>query len=108
MHLVSCGTPHEALEAAPCSSLVSERESGDVWDGFWSSQSDAYYVRRTRADGSMEWYRLTDDEAVAAVKSEPRVLALRPRTREQFVLAQSPNGRRILVGNAGTARRGAR
>ena len=103
MHLVSCATPQEPLEAAPRTALLADLVEGEVWDGFWSSQSDAYFVRCTRDGGAVEWFALADDIAVRT-EPDPRVLALRSKTRAQsrvaVVVARSPNGRRMLVGNA--------
>ena len=104
MHLVSCATPPEPLEDAPTTALLSDLTEGERWDGFWSSQSDGYYVRCTRTGGAIEWFKLADDESVAAPRSETRVLALHPKLRGQsrvnVVIAQSPSGRRMLVGSA--------
>jgi hypothetical protein len=104
MHLVSCATPPEPLEDAPTTALLSDLTEGERWDGFWSSQSDGYYVRCTRTGGAIEWFKLADDEPVAAPRSETRVLALHPKLRGQsrvnVVIAQSPSGRRMLVGSA--------
>lgn len=104
MHLVACATPHEPLEDAPRTALLADSAEGERWDGFWSADSDAYYVRRTVAGGDIEWYQLADD-AVSPKRAEPRVLTFRSKTRSQFVVAQSPSGRRMLVG---TARRSSR
>jgi len=108
MHLVSCATPQEPLEDAPRSALLADRAEGDAWDGFWSQSSDAYYLRRTTADGSIEWYSVSDDGEPAHA-SEPRVLTLRtparPHARVHVVVAQSPAGRRMLVGSAGRSHR---
>src|SRR6185312_9361343 len=60
MHLVSCATPQEPLEAAPRTALLADLTEGERWEGFWSS--DAYFVRCTRAGGEVEWFRLADDE----------------------------------------------
>ncbi|HEY7394963.1 MAG TPA: hypothetical protein VH559_08960 [Gemmatimonadaceae bacterium] len=102
MHLVSCATPEEPLEAAPRTALLADLVEGERWDGFWS-QSDAYYVRCTRDSGAVEWFELADDIAVPT-EPDPRVLTLRPTARAQsrvaVVVARSPNGRRMLVGNA--------
>ena len=102
MHLVSCATPPEPLEAAPRTALLADLVEGERWDGFWSS-SDAYYVRCTRDGGAVEWFALADDIAVAS-EPDPRALMLRSNARAQsrvaVVVAQSPNGRRMLVGNA--------
>lgn len=105
MHLVNCPGPQEPLEDAPCTALLSDLVEGERWDGFWSSQSDAYYVRCTRRQGEVEWFQLADEVAPAAPKNEARVLALRakgaPRSRVAVVVAQSPSGRRMLIGSAG-------
>ncbi|HEY9225913.1 MAG TPA: hypothetical protein VIP11_04655 [Gemmatimonadaceae bacterium] len=104
MHLVSCATPQEPLEDAPRTALLADLIEGERWDGFWSGKSDAYYVRCTRTGGEVEWYELADDVAGPGSEPEARVLALRPKTRVQsrvaVVVARSPSGRRMLVGNA--------
>jgi hypothetical protein len=106
MHLVACATPQEPLEDAPRSALLAESTESESWDGFWSL--DSYYARCTRIDGGVEWFEVADDEAAPVSRvSEPRVLALRPKTRMHarvsVVVAQSPDGRRMLVG--GSAKR---
>ena len=105
MHLVSCARPPEPLEDAPRTALLADLNEGECWDGFWSSGSDAYYVRCTRCNGEVEWFELADEVAAPAAPSpDPRVLALRPKnqsqTRVAVVVAQSPDGRRMLVGSA--------
>lgn len=109
MHLVSRATPEEPLETAPRTALLADLVEGERWDGFWSSTSDAYYVRCTRDGGGVEWFELADDVAAPSSEPDPRVLALRPKTRPQsrvtVIVARSPNGRRMLVG---TARRNTR
>jgi hypothetical protein len=104
MHLVSCATPPEPLEDAPRTALLSDLTEGERWDGFWSSQSDAYFVRCTKASGVTEWFKLADDAPAVAPRGESRVLALHPKTqsrsRVNVVVAQSPGGRRMLVGSA--------
>src|SRR5262249_31816939 len=104
MHLVSCPRPLEPLEDAPRTALLADLVEGERWDGFWSSQSDAYYVRCTRRDGDIEWFELADDVASSSAPVEPRVLTLRaksaPRSRVAVVVAKSPNGRRMLIGSA--------
>jgi hypothetical protein len=104
MHLVSCPTPLEPLEDAPRTALLADLVEGERWDGFWSSQSDAYYVRCTRRDGDVEWFELADEVASSSAPVEPRVLTLRgksaPRARVAVVVAKSPSGRRMLVGSA--------
>ncbi len=104
MHLVSCPRPQEPLEDAPRTALLADLVEGERWDGFWSSQSDGYYVRCTRGQGEVEWFKLAD-EVVTATSAEPRVLTLRPksappRSRVTVVVAQSPSGRRMLIGSA--------
>ena len=100
MHLVSCATPAEPLEAAPRSALLTEAAEGEQWDAFWSS--DVYYVRRTTSQGEIEWFSVADDEPTRT--ADLRVLTLRPkaltRSRVSVVVAQSPDGRRMLVGSA--------
>lgn len=104
MHLVSCATPQEPLEDAPRTALLADLVEGERWDGFWSAESDAYYVRCTRNGGAVEWFALADDVAGPSSEPDPRVLTLRPKTRAQsrvaVVVARSPSGRRMLVGNA--------
>ena len=104
MHLVSCASPQEPLEDAPRSALLADLTEGERWDGFWSSGSDAYYVRCTRTGGAVEWFQLADDVAEPTTPADPRVLALRPKTQFQsrvsVVVARSPDGRRMLVGSA--------
>ena len=104
MHLVSCATPQEPLEDAPRTALLADLVEGERWDGFWSSQSDAYYVRCTRDGGDVEWFELADDVASPAAEPDARVLTLRPKTQAQsrvaVVVARSPGGRRMLVGSA--------
>ena len=104
MHLVHCDIPQEPLETAPRTALLADLIEGESWDGFWAS--DAYYVRCTKDGGDVEWFEVVDDEAPSIV-ADPRVIPLRAKTRPQarvaVVVAQSPNGRRMLVG--GTARR---
>jgi hypothetical protein len=104
MHLVSCARPQEPLEDAPRTALLADLVEGERWDGFWSSQSDAYYVRCSRDQGDVEWFELADEVATASVPSETRVLTLRAkgatRSRVAVVVAQSPSGRRMLIGNA--------
>ena len=101
MHLVSCAAPTEPLEDAPRSALLTESTELERWDGFWAA--DAYYVRRTTHEGKTEWFEFVDDEPASF--SEPRVLTLQPKTRIRsrvaVVVAQSPDGRRMLVGSTG-------
>jgi len=104
MHLVSCASPQEPLEAAPRTALLADLVEGERWDGFWSAQSDGYFVRCTRTGGEVEWFALADELPGTASDTDVRVLALRPKNRVQtrvaVVVAQSPNGRRMLVGSA--------
>jgi hypothetical protein len=108
MHLVRCATPIEPLEDAPKTALLSDLTEGERWDGFWSSNSEAYYVRCTRVGGATEWFTLADEAPTAAPRSETRVLSIHPKrtqSRVSVVVARSPNGRRMLVGNAGRTSR---
>ena len=108
MHLVRCAAPIEPLEDAPRTALLSDLTEGQRWDGFWSSNSEAYYVRCTKVDGGIEWYTLADEAPAAQPRNEARVLALHPKrtqSRVSVVVARSPNGRRMLVGNAGRTSR---
>jgi len=91
----------EPLETAPRTALLADSVDGDRWDGFWSGQSDDYFVRRTTADGETEWFCVADDEAPNRA-AEVRVMELRPRNarRVSLIVAQSPDGRRMLVGSA--------
>ena len=107
MHLVRCATPLEPLEDAPKTALLSDLTEGERWDGFWSSNSEAYYVRCTRVGGATEWFTLADEPAGAS-RPEARVIPLHPKrmqSRVSVVVARSPNGRRMLVGNAGRTSR---
>lgn len=111
MHLVSCATPSEPLEDAPRSALLADLTDGEEWAGFWSA--DSYFVRCTRANGAVEWFRLEDDasrsERTARASDATRVLQfpLRARLQTRVVVAKSPDGRRMLVGTAarGSAQR---
>jgi hypothetical protein len=108
MHLVRCATPIEPLEDAPTTALLSNLTDGERWDGFWSSSSEAYYVRCTKVGGAIEWFTLADEAPAASARNEARVLAMHPKrsqTRVSVVVARSPNGRRMLVGNAGRTSR---
>lgn len=104
MHLVTCARPQEPFEAAPVSGLLADEKDGNRWDGFWAAGSDEYFVRCTRKDGETEWYRLEDEVGLGRTSEarEARVLALRAgnRSRVAVVVAQSPDGRRMLVGSA--------
>jgi hypothetical protein len=110
MHLVACARPQEPLEDAPRSALLADLTEGERWDGFWSS--DSYFVRCTKSDGDVEWFKLADDVAAdAASRSssarETRVLPFRGRGvragsqgRVAVLVTKSPDGRRMLVGTA--------
>lgn len=103
MHLVICAMPQEPLEAAPRTALLADLTEGERWDGFWSSD-DAYFVRCTKENGDVHWYKLADDEAAKPrLKTPTRVLPFPTPSRLQtrVVVAQSPSGRRMLVGSAG-------
>lgn len=106
MHLVRCAAPNEPLEDAPRTALLSDLTEGERWDGFWSSNT--YYVRCTKNGGAIEWFTLADEAPTAQPRNEARVLALHPKrapSRVSVVVARSPNGRRMLVGNAGRTSR---
>jgi hypothetical protein len=108
MHLVRCAAPTEPLEDAPKTALLSDLTEGERWDGFWSSSSEAYYVRCIRAGGAPEWFTLADEAPAAPSRTEARVLPMhpkRPQSRVSVVVARSPSGRRMLVGNAGRTSR---
>ena len=106
MHLVSCASPQEPLEDAPRTALLADLIEGERWDGFWSDHSDSYYVRCTRNGGEIEWFELADDVAEPAADNarvfplHPSAPAGRGHTRVAVVVAQSPDGRRMLVGSA--------
>lgn len=110
MHLVACATPQEPLEVAPRTALLTEPAEGERWEGFWSS--DLYFVRCTKDDGAVEWFKVADDDATLGPRergSETRVLPFRGRTgasaRVAVLVAKSPEGRRMLVGTAQRAAR---
>ena len=108
MHLVRCAIPIEPLEDAPRTALLSDLTEGERWDGFWSSSTEAYYVRCTRDGGDTEWFTLADEQPAAAPRNEARVLPMHPKRKQSrvtVVVARSPNGRRMLVGNAGRTSR---
>ena len=111
MRLVPCSPPTEPLDAAPQTALLRDLEPGTDWAGFWSRSSDAYYTRCTTREGATHWYRISDDSegglTLTPTDSGTRVLAFRGNAmrRGSMILAESPNGRPMLVG---TARRGAR
>jgi hypothetical protein len=80
---------------------LADSDDSGRWDGFWSGQSDDYFVRCIRTDGATEWFRVEDDAATLRV-ADTRVLELRPATRGRvaLIVAKSPDGRRMLVGSA--------
>jgi hypothetical protein len=125
MHLVSCTTPPGSLEAAPRTALLADPSASesDRWDGFWSSQTDAYYARCTHGDGEVEWFALADDEAMGDADTAAALQASAPKNaheatctdatrpdaprqsaRVTVIVARSPDGRRMLVGSGRRAR----
>ena len=118
MHLVSCNTPSGSLEAAPRTALVAEPSVGendpaDLWDGFWSSQTDGYYARCTHRDGEVEWFEVADEPTEGPSDASKDASDVAPRQRSAVctgarvavIVARSPDGRRMLVGSG---RRGSR
>lgn len=110
MHLVSCARPIEPLEDAPRSSLLTESASGQ-WSGFWSTTTEGYYARWTRADGGEEWFRMVEEPATQTTRKPTPTLGVRmqsmpapvranARRRVMLLLARSSSARGILVGNA--------
>jgi hypothetical protein len=108
MHLVACQTPQGPLEDAPTSALLgTEMDGGDQWSAFWSS--DAYLVRCLRADGSVEWFEVSDE--IAPPSTDARKERRSPtgtrviefplrRLQTRVVIAKGPDGRGMLVGTA--------
>jgi hypothetical protein len=90
---------------------VREPDAVAEWDGFWSSSSDAYYARHTAGDGHTQWYRMDDDTTGRDIEKSavplPRVLTFRgdAMRRVALVVANSPNGRPMLVGSTKRAAR---
>lgn len=105
MHLVSCASPQDPLEAAPRTALLADLKEGERWEGFWSS--DVYFVRCTRQGGEIEWFRVADEDVGASGAPEPRTTPHRgsrtvgsnAHTRVAVVVARSPNGQRMLIGS---------
>ena len=105
MHLVSCASPQDPLEAAPRTALLTDLKEEERWEGFWSS--DVYFVRCTRQGGEIEWFRVADEDTGAARAPEPRTTphrgsrtaASNAHTRNAVVVARSPNGQRMLIGS---------
>jgi hypothetical protein len=110
MHLVACASPQEPLEVAPRSALLADLTEGEQWEGFWSS--DSYFVRCTKTDGDVAWFKLADEvadgaSADARKRGEVRVLPFRKRGvvaassgRVAVLVTTGPDGRRMLVGTA--------
>lgn len=89
--------------------LTAELGGDDQWAGFWSA--DAYFLRRTRADGTVEWFSVTDDNEAGDVELKSvdrrgrgtgtRVLEFPLRRMQtRVVIAKGPDGRGMLVGSA--------
>lgn len=104
MHLVSCASPQEPLEAAPRTALLADLKEGERWEGFWSS--DVYFVRCTRQGGEIEWFRVVDEDIAPARGGDARTphraaRAVGPtsQNRVAVVVARSPNGQRMLIGS---------
>jgi hypothetical protein len=104
MHLVSCASPQEPLEAAPRTALLADLKEGERWEGFWSS--DVYFVRCTRVGGEVEWFRVSDEEIAAprgvdarTPQRGARVAVPASPNRVAVVIARSPNGQRMLIGS---------
>ena len=104
MHLVSCASPQEPLEAAPRTALLADLTEGERWEGFWSS--DVYFVRCTRHGGEVEWFRVVDEDIAPARGADVRTphraargVAPASQSRVAVVVARSPNGQRMLIGS---------
>jgi len=104
MHLVSCASPQEPLEAAPRTALLADLKEGERWEGFWSS--DVYFVRCIRVGGEVEWFRVADEEIAPPrgvdARTPPRGARVAVPTspnRVAVVIARSPNGQRMLIGS---------
>src|SRR5687767_1470584 len=96
VHLVPCHPPVGELDGAPRSSL-SENSASESWDGFWSEER--YYTRCTRADGSVQWYRVADERNTFTARSfTARVLPLRPGNRRMLLVGS--RDRAILIGTS--------
>lgn len=104
MHLVSCASPPEPLEAAPRTALLADLIEGERWEGFWAS--DVYFVRCTRQGGEVEWFRVADEDVAPVRGAEarphrtPRIAGPPSQNRVAVVIARSPNGQRMLIGSA--------
>ena len=105
MHLASCASPQEPLEAAPRTALLADLKEGERWEGFWSS--DVYFVRCIRQGGEVEWFRVVDEDTaptrIAEGRATPhrgaRVAVPDSQNRVAVVIARSPNGQRMLIGS---------
>ena len=104
MHLVSCASPQEPLEAAPRTALLADLKEGERWEGFWSS--DVYFVRCTRQGGEIEWFRVADEDIGPSRAGDARtphrgvrVAVPTSQNRVAVVIARSPNGQRMLIGS---------
>ena len=104
MHLVSCASPQEPLEAAPRTALLADLKEGERWEGFWSS--DLYFVRCTRLGGEVEWFRVADEDIAPPRATDSRTPHRGARAtvpvsqnRVAVVIARSPNGQRMLIGS---------
>lgn len=104
MHLVSCACPQEPLEAAPRTALLADLKEGERWEGFWSS--DVYFVRCTRQEGDVEWFRVADEDIAPSRGTDSRTphraaRAVLPasQNRVALIIARSPNGQRMLIGS---------
>ena len=104
MHLVSCASPQEPLEAAPRTALLADLKEGERWEGFWAS--DVYLVRCTRSGGEIEWFRVVDEDIAPARATDVRtphragrVAVPTSQNRVAVVIARSPNGQRMLLGS---------
>lgn len=103
MHLVSCASPQEPLEAAPRTALLADLNEGERWEGFWSS--DVYFVRCTRAGGEVEWFQVADEDIASTraldARTPHRARAAVPasQNRVAVVVARSPGGQRMLIGS---------
>lgn len=86
--------------------LAADAEPGSRWDAFWSA--DAYFVRCTRDDASIQWFTVSDDEPAVTptddktpTRSATRVLQFPLRQMQtRVVIAKGPHGRDMLVGTA--------
>lgn len=92
--------------------LGTEVDAGDQWNAFWSS--DAYLVRCIHADGSVEWFSVSDEPTPSVTDTRKgrrsptgtRVIEfpLR-RLQTRVVIAKGPDGRGMLIGTARRANR---